>query len=138
MSENEGTHRIKCGHCKATHGDVDAVRFCGKVREQHARVAEPGLYRTADGTVYQVVWNKTRTHLYAKLVTWDAKKQRWNKVHEFAAITKLHKGMRMTPEEAAEMSRIKENVVCCCVCGRTLTNKVSQERGIGPICMGKV
>ena len=37
--------------------------------------------------------------------------------------------------EGVAMSNGKETGICCC-CGRTLTNKLSIELGIGPICRG--
>jgi hypothetical protein len=41
----------------------------------------------------------------------------------------------MSIEAAKTYSR---RIGACCVCGKTLTNAKSIERGIGPVCAGNV
>lgn len=57
---------------------------------------------------------------------------RWD--YERGLISKCADARALTLEEAAEFGRLYG---ACMVCGRTLTDPESIERGIGPICAGR-
>jgi hypothetical protein len=50
-------------------------------------------------------------------------------------VYKLTSADRMTLEDAKEFGALYGT---CCVCGRLLTNEVSIEAGIGPVCGKRV
>lgn len=50
-------------------------------------------------------------------------------------INKLRAGDKLTKERAAELGQLYG---MCMICGATLTDEQSIERGIGPICAGKL
>ena len=99
--------------------------------------AEPlthGMYRK-DGVIYKVQKAVHGSgHLYAKVLIVDGPGEGH---FEYAqgAVRTLTAADRMTAEEAAEFGRLYG---MCIVCGATLTDEESIERGIGPICRGKV
>lgn len=93
-----------------------------------------GMYRTADGKIYKVQWNREKTNLYGKIL--ETTKDEDGTVYanfEYApGITyRLTPDDKMTLEEAKEYGALYGT---CCVCARTLTNEASIEAGIGPVC----
>jgi hypothetical protein len=101
-----------------------------------------GMYMTPAGVIYKV--QKTRNgngHLYAKkLVLTAVPEIEWfegeptHKVtfeYEAGAVTRLRPEWKMTVEQAKEFGALYGT---CCACGRTLTNELSIDLGIGPIC----
>lgn len=130
---------------------VDAVLRC-KAREvpkaapvERPITAEPmtdGMYRIVEarggygaGSIFKVqIAVHGSGHLYAKVLVVDGPGQGH---FEFAqgAIRLLTVADRMSGDEAAEFGRLYG---ICIVCGATLTDEASIERGIGPICAGKV
>lgn len=100
---------------------------------QAAAALEPGMY-ARDGKVYRVVLSQAG-RLYAKV--WTEGDDDTPARFEFApgAIRDLRPEHRMTVEAAKTYSR---RLGACCVCGKTLTNPASIERGIGPVCADKV
>lgn len=81
-------------------------------------------------------------YLYLKNDNWDylgkITPEGTLEVRSYLSITEKQVALVMAaikdPESTA-MSSGKETGTCCC-CGRTLTNKLSIELGIGPICRG--
>lgn len=107
---------------------------------------EAGMYRTADGTIYKVqravhgsgnMYAKRLTQVepYAKIV----RGKETTVTHEFeyasGAVRTLTADMRMTLADAIEYGAIYG---VCCRCAATLTDETSIERGIGPVCAGKI
>lgn len=92
-----------------------------------------GMYRVGE-VIYKV---QRAVHgskqLYAKRLTVDGDRGTFE--YEQGAIRRLRPEHRMTVEEAAAFGKLYG---VCCVCGRTLTDETSIERGIGPICAEKV
>lgn len=107
------------------------------------RVTEDGMYRTPEGEIYKVqIAVHGSGHLYAKkLVKLDEPKigKTFVKTHDFVmetgAIRKLTPVMKMTLEEAQEWGKLYGS---CCRCGKTLTKEASIDRGMGPVCAGKM
>lgn len=99
-----------------------------------------------DGQPWKVQWNREHTGRYAKRLVQrdpaavrepvsgvDAKPE-WAYVPGGLSIV-ARKGTRMTIEDAAQYGKLYG---ACAVCGRTLTFEGSIERGIGPICYGRI
>jgi hypothetical protein len=94
--------------------------------------AELGYY-LVDETVYVVVASKTSGKHYAKRMSVVDARGRWEYAH--GMVYHLAGAHRLTVEEAAILGR---SLGCCMICGATLTDPVSVERGIGPICETRV
>lgn len=115
--------------------------------EQYAKpttsVTEPGMYRTADGTIYKVQAAKESGNLYAKRLDVIGGKrlvETGEKVHfdfEYApgAVRDLRADERMTLDEAKAFG-VEYGI--CCVCGLRLKDADSVAAGIGPVCMKRV
>ena len=103
----------------------------------------PGVY-VFDGEFFSVKEStKNPGKHYAHRIVLDGKK--FKHVYAPGVIFKLTEQMRASAEVIVAMNRDTihvdhrgRKVGSCCVCGRMLTNKGSVERGIGPICGGKV
>lgn len=95
-----------------------------------AAAIEPGIYY-ADGAVIKVQKAVHGSgHPYAKRLSKETGR------FEYAPglIRQLRPEQRMTLEQAKEYGELYG---VCCNCGRTLTNEVSIEAGIGPVCRKK-
>ena len=95
-----------------------------------------GMYRTADGTMYRVHESRESGRLYAKRMEWDMlteSKPRFE--YDKGAVYRLTRADRMSVEDARAWGVLTG---VCCVCGAFLTDAKSVERGIGPVCEGKV
>lgn len=96
-----------------------------------------GMYRDPSGVIYKVQYNRAQgdgRRAYAKQLHVDG----YGDVHfEYApgAMRFIKPEWRMTLEQAKEFGALYGT---CCVCGRTLTNEVSIEEGIGPVCAGRI
>ncbi len=115
------------------------------------KVTEPGMYRrAADGEIFRVKFNKSKTRVYAERVITTADKdydgapilhedgrQSYTTTFEYSYkhLGTLRASDRMTLEEATEYGAAFAN---CMVCGRHLKNKKSVALGIGPVCRGGV
>lgn len=100
-------------------------------------VTEPGMYRR-NGDVFQVIWNKSQTHLYANryVPTYvGGKLHKFEFAYDKGAIFTLDAADRMTIAEVAELGKATH---WCWVCHHKLTVQSSIERGIGPVCAKKV
>lgn len=109
----------------------------GLTRES-AGPTEPGMYRSADGSIFKVQRSQ-QGGLYAMRLT-PINGQRmseindvvaWKFVYERGAIRQLRATDKLTLEQAREFG-IRYGV--CCVCSTTLTDATSVARGIGPVC----
>jgi hypothetical protein len=132
-----------CGHCKDKHSTVGEVRTCSQSTglvpkpKTQVTVTSPGMYRIGDD-VFQVVFNKDQTRLYAKklVATYVA-----GKVHRidfnYAAgdVYRLEPEHRMTVAQVAELGELTG---FCWVCRRALKVAKSIAAGIGPVCAKKV
>lgn len=107
-----------------------------------AGALEPGMYRTADGTIYKVYPAQNGGHLLAKRVEliedWTFEthgKNKANLVYAGAAGRFVTAADRMSLDEAKDYGRA---YAFCCVCGAYLENEESVALGIGPVCGGRV
>jgi hypothetical protein len=119
---------------RALRAEAAAARAANdQAAAQAAAALEPGMY-ARDGNVYRVVLSEAG-RLYAKV--WAEGDDDTPARFEFApgAIRDLRPEHRMSIEAAKTYSR---RIGACCVCGKTLTNAKSIERGIGPVCAGNV
>lgn len=94
---------------------------------------EDGVYKIGD-TIYKVQHAVNGSgRQYAKQLVGGGTD--WG--FEFApgAIRKIRPEHRLTIEQAAEFGALYGT---CCVCSRTLTDEKSIERGIGPVCAGRL
>lgn len=88
-----------------------------------------GIY-LVDGTVYKVQYARESGRPYAK----ELSKETGKFDYAPGALRRIRPEHKMTLEQAKEYGALYGT---CCQCGRTLTNEVSIEAGIGPICAGK-
>lgn len=84
-----------------------------------------GFYAMDEGIYQTVMSGKGR--LYAKALNEDT--GQWT--YAAGAVMKLKPEMRLKLDDAKNFGHRTGR---CCCCGRTLTNPVSIENGIGPIC----
>jgi hypothetical protein len=137
---------IKCGHCSkfdapVYHETVAAVRACselvsvkltpGTEAVEHIIPAKPGpvthdgLY-VYEGEPVKVVWNQSRTRMYAKMRDEDG---RWDIAR--GLIYKLDASMEMTAEQATAFGKLYGR---CVKCYKELTHEVSIYFGYGEKC----
>lgn len=89
-------------------------------------------YFVRDGEVFKVRTSKAGNR-YATMLTIHGNRGRWEYVA--GAIRSLTEGDRITLEQAAEYGHLHG---LCAICGRTLTDPESVERGIGPVCATRI
>ena len=101
------------------------------VPKSKMELTEDGMYRDpSTKRIYKVQKSVITGRLYAKELVVNAD----GEVHfdySPGAVYSLKPEWKMTLAEAKEFGALYGS---CCVCGRTLTNAVSIEAGIGPIC----
>lgn len=132
-----------CGHCKENHSTVGEVRACyqdtGLVpKPATVTVTEPGMYRVKNLGVFQVVFNKDKTRLYAKKLVatyFGEDLHRLDFEYDKGSIFKIAPENRMTVGEVAELGKLTG---FCWVCRRELKIAKSIAAGIGPVCAKKV
>lgn len=90
-----------------------------------------------DDTVYKVqVAHQGSGRKYAKQLMVSAEeKDRWEYVGRNQTFHSLSESTLMNLEQAKAFGKLYG---MCCVCGATLTDETSIERGIGPICEGRM
>lgn len=95
-----------------------------------------GIFRTPDGRVWKVVWNKAAgngRYLYAKV--WKGER------YQYAAggMKLLKEADRLTRAQAQELGRDQNSPLYghCANCGADLTDEDSIERAMGPDCYAK-
>lgn len=103
-----------------------------------ATVAAEGYY-TQGGKYYKVMWNRTGTRRYGRLlaiVEVDGKqKAHWVAEGAKGVVYHLTEADRLTPGQAKAFGDLYHFCVCC---GKELTVPLSIERGVGPVCWGKM
>lgn len=77
--------------------------------------------------IFKVQRSQTSGHLYAKELTSDG----WSYLPGGATMLATQGASRLTAETAERYGKLYG---VCAICGRTLTNEESIERGIGPVC----
>lgn len=137
---------IKCANCKETHASVAEVRQCHMRPITSANQAQPvelpdGYYRMGED-IYKVIHNREGTRQYAKrLVVEESDDLHSDREYtarfeyEAGAVGKITSEMALTEDEAADFGKLYG---ICAICGATLTNELSIDLGIGPICRGKM
>lgn len=112
-----------------------------------AGVTQDGMYRTPDGTIFKVQFNKASgdgRRCYAKelIIDTDAVRDEDGHIVEAAkvrfeyksgAVLRLQADWKMTMEQAQAFGALYGT---CVRCGRTLTREESIARSMGPICAG--
>lgn len=101
--------------------------------------AAPGYY-VKNGNVYVVVENKAKTATYAKkmVVLTNAKGAKVGRWEYAPGVGRNIAAEGLAPLTVTEAARLGRLHGACMVCGRTLTDPNSVERGIGPVCAGKL
>ena len=98
------------------------------VREVQANpVTELGMYRK-DGVVFRVKRSKQSGNLYAMRYNPLAPVKSERFVYERGGVFRL----------SADAQKAGHEFGICCVCGAELSDPVSVERGIGPICVQRI
>lgn len=131
-----------CGSCKQNHKTVGDVRACYEAtnvlpKPAKIQVTEPGMYKLGED-VFQVVFNKDKTHLYAKKLVAsysDGTVHKLDFEYDKGSIFKLEPEHRMTVVEVAKLGKLTG---FCWVCRRELKVTKSIAAGIGPVCAKKV
>lgn len=132
-----GSARVEDLPIKAASGLIDALFALPKaaVASPHGEL-ESGMY-VKDGVIYKVQRAVHGSgHMYAKRLV-DPAYPGAKATFEFesGAIRSLTPDHRMSLEQAKEYGALYG---VCCVCGATLTNEVSIEAGIGPVCGSRI
>lgn len=152
--DKEHTMSIRCGSCKGRHETVTDVKSCYSgfttatkaddevftivtpapaIKDKWTKgtqITQDGIY-LMDGQVFKVQKAVHGSgHLYAKLLDTATKKF----VYAPGMVGKLRAEHKMTLEQAKEYGALYG---ICCNCCATLTNEVSIEAGIGPVCAKK-
>ncbi len=104
---------------------LNSPRKSGAVVE---RVSEEGMYRNAEGDIFRVQKSRQSGNLYAKkLDIFDG-----GFLYVQGAMRFIKPSDKMTLDEAKAFG-VQFGI--CCWCGATLTDPVSVEQGIGPVCV---
>ena len=109
-------------------GGPTADEFRQQQWDEMLKEISEGFYALNEDEIYQVVRSKAG-RLSAKVLVGTQSGGRWE--YEAGAIAKLKPEMRMSIDDAKKYGK---ETGSCLVCGRTLTNPISIENGIGPIC----
>lgn len=106
---------------------------------------EVGMYRTPDGTIYRCyLGQQSGRNLIKRVVdtgtTYIDRRGQVRRVYEYkyvgaAAHALPADAVRMTLDEAKAWGRMTST---CCVCAARLDDPESVDRGIGPVCGGRV
>lgn len=92
-------------------------------------ITQPGFYEL-DGNIYKVKQGRSG-RLYALHVTQGDTKGTFAS----GVVFRLTEDMKLTEERASAFGRITGQ---CLICGRTLTDPSSIDRGIGPVCASRM
>jgi hypothetical protein len=121
---------------------VNGLKECPKETHQKSSQSdlEDGIYRKADGTIYRIYYNLSRSHLLAKKLIIVSKgdkelgipaKVKWAYAGAAGRFVKLHE--KMAYEDAKEFGALYG----ICIFGHPLNDPVSIHLGIGPVCGGR-
>jgi hypothetical protein len=102
----------------------------GTAATASATLVADRLYETPDGEIYRT-YESREGNLYVKIWTTDG----WDYEGARGALRRIRPEHRMTVERAKELSL---QWAQCIRCGAELSNAVSVERGIGPVCITKI
>lgn len=94
---------------------------------------EEGYY-LIDGGIFKVRRTKDGERQYGMRLSVRDGRGKWE-FEQGAMRVIREQGVKLTLEEAASFGHLHG---LCAVCGRTLTDPKSVERGIGPVCAGKL
>jgi hypothetical protein len=108
--------------------------FKGRGAGNSDPVKEAGMYKSG-GQIYKVQAARESGNLYAKRLIPGDPGEKASFEYAKGAIGRLKASDRLSMEDAKEFGALYGS---CCVCGRLLTNEVSIEAGIGPICGGRL
>jgi hypothetical protein len=108
--------------------------FKGRGPANSDPVTEAGMYKSG-GQIYKVQAARESGNLYAKRLIPGDPGEKATFEYAKGAISRLKASERLSMEDAKEFGALYGS---CCVCGRLLTNEVSIEAGIGPICGGRL
>jgi len=125
---------------KAASALIDILLKCprapkpGAAPKVNAQDVAEGYYQLGADFVV-VKFNRAGTNKYAmRMATSDGANATWQ--YEAGLITKVARdGTPLTLEAAKAFGKLYG---VCCICARVLTNPVSIEAGIGPICGGRL
>lgn len=120
--------RAELGSARRAARDADRAS-ARQVPASGALVADR-LYETPDGEIYRT-YESREGNIYVKIWTTDG----WDYEGARGALRRIRPEHRMTVERAKELSLQWSQ---CIRCGAELTNAVSVERGIGPVCITKI
>jgi hypothetical protein len=101
--------------------------------ETKARIAQlsEGFYRADSGDIIRLKASRSSGNLYGMLLNPET--------HKFEYAPGIMRGIlpenRMTLEDVAAYGLATHH---CMVCGKQLTKKASQDKGIGPVCAKRV
>ena len=93
----------------------------------------PVGYYFKNETVYKITLTKDGQRSYAKRLEVTNGRGKW--VYEQGAARVLTSNDAITVDQAAAFGHLHG---ICAICGATLTNPESVERGIGPVCLEKI
>jgi Family of unknown function (DUF6011) len=118
---------------------IDSLLACPKLQQAapkpHVDI-DPGYYVRGE-EVFVVVWNKTKTHTYAKQLrfvpTATGHRPEWQ--YSPGANISLEGLSPLTVEQAARLGHLHGY---CIICSRALTDPESVQRGIGPVCIKRL
>lgn len=94
--------------------------------------ATEGFY-LKDGQVYKVAFNRAKTRTYARRLVVELGKPHWH--YAEGLVFELNESHRVTPQAAKQYGDLHHYCLCC---GRELTKPVSVDRGVGPVCWGRL
>ena len=127
-----GRWETVCSQCAAETPEVRSERLAARpVPEvpQPSKIVEGELW-SVEGVIYRIHCSMAG-RLYTKRLTDSGT----SFVYDASGMQKVRtNGTKLTLEEAKEFGKRTGQ---CCVCAKTLTNPVSIEAGIGPICGGR-
>lgn len=100
------------------------------------RPEPPVAIHFLDGTVYKIQQSRTSGRLYAKKLVPRGEGEKGEWVYDARkAFGRLSEDTVMTLEQAEEFGH---RYGICGICGATLENEQSVERGIGPVCFRRL
>lgn len=94
--------------------------------------ATEGFYQL-NGAIYKVMKNRAGNRLYARKLVVVNGKGEWH--YDKGTVYSLKQSNRLTPAQAKEFGDLHHFCLCC---HRELTQPLSIERGVGPVCWGRL
>lgn len=119
---------------RVRHNDDECVTVAAAVEAPARSLVGEGYYLMNDH-VYNVARSRSSQRLYARRLVLLGYRQRARWTYERGAYFNLTEEMALTVEQAARLGHLHG---ICMVCGRTLTDPESVQRGIGPVCYGRL